>query len=437
MKLRFNGCEVVIGIFEQALSHQLGWLEQEGKLSMYRYFLARRESLLNQEEKRRSLSEFLGDFGFKSLREARQVGKSLAAVTCAALAGNVDVLRQLLEAKCSMSVGMAGLPKLGFVAGLTPLHIAVLQCWRQPWVLQILLEADGDPNTAAKGVPILACCRTARDVETLVDYEADVNGRAWPLQVPVLALASGESVRPEVIAKLLELRADPNPPQRGGLGIKQPLSFLAINAKSHAFALETAKVLLEARSDVNLRCSAGALFYSVEMCSRLLVRVAPSGRVSTLTKYMAEWSMTPLGAASLFAQEEFVELLLAYKGDPTIRNARGKLPLDLAKSVRTRKLLQGHRLEELDLDWQSTDWHVPLEQHAAPQDSRTIMGSQTPSSFLRSSRASASSTPPSRFEQLAVPQDRNMLGSQTPSSILRSSRASGSSTPPSGLLSPS
>ena len=374
----------MIGIFEQALSHQLGWLEQEGKRSMWSYFLARREALLNQHGKRRSLPEFLEDFGFKSLQQAKRAQKCMAPITCAALAGDLDILRQLLEAKCSMTVGMPGLPKLGIVAGLTPLHIVVLQCWRQPCVLQMLMDADGDPNTATKGVPLLACCRTARDVETLVDYEADVNGRAWPLDVPVLSLASGESVRPEVIAKLLELRANPNPPQQGGLGIKQPLSFLAINVKSHAFALETAKVLLEARSDVNLRCSAGALFYSVEICSRLYVRVAPSGRARALMGDIAEWSTTPLGIACMSAQEEFVALLLAYRGDPTIRNARGKTPSDLARSIRIQKLLQGHKLEELDLGWQPKDWHVPLEQHAAPQDSQRIMGSQKPSSFLRS-----------------------------------------------------
>ena len=41
------------------------------------------------------------------------------------------------------------------------MHLAALQGWRHPKVLQVLLEARGDPCLVSAGVPVLACCKTA------------------------------------------------------------------------------------------------------------------------------------------------------------------------------------------------------------------------------------------------------------------------------------
>ena len=114
----------MIEIFEQALSHQVTW---ERDPNMRRYFLARRESLLDKAEKKRTLSEFLQDFGFKSLQQARRASKKvLSPVACAALAGDTQVLRHLLEARCPVDCSIAPLLKVGLVELLTPVPLSEL-----------------------------------------------------------------------------------------------------------------------------------------------------------------------------------------------------------------------------------------------------------------------------------------------------------------------
>ena len=223
---------VVKNIFEQAVSHQLTWLESEGHKDFYRYFLARREIMGGIRPLKRTMREFLEDFGFGSLKKSRKAG--FGPVVCAALAGDAELVKSLLEAQCPMETPLKAMPQVGIVGGLTSLHLTIMQGWRNPSVLELLLQARANPNLPASGVPPLACCRTARDVQLLVDHRADVNGMYWPLKVPVLALASGESTKVEVIAKLLECRASANAPRHGGgLGMNQALSFVSVTANSN------------------------------------------------------------------------------------------------------------------------------------------------------------------------------------------------------------
>ena len=56
-----------------------------------------------------------------------------------------------------------------------------------------------------------------------MDHKADVSGTYWPPLIPVLGLASGESTKPEVIAQLLECRANPKAPHCGGFGMTHDL----------------------------------------------------------------------------------------------------------------------------------------------------------------------------------------------------------------------
>ena len=340
---------VVSDIFDQAVSHQLEWLKNDRQVSLYRYYLARRESLVGKSHVQRTMNEFLEHFGYKSLEIAKR-DSGLGPVCFAALSEDSDLLQVLLEAKCSMDRPLQGIPGLGIAAGLTPLHLAVLQAWRSPRILQVLLEARANPNlTAAAGVPLLACCRTARDVELLVQYRAAVNGKYPPLNVPVLALASGES-KPEVIAKLLECRGSPNCLKAGGgLGGAQPLAFVALSANFHTHALEVADLLLTARADVNFQCQAGGIFRIAELTSRAYLQIAQPR--SLLMLVMAEWSTTPLGFACLYGNSELVEFFLEARADVNAKNARGHVPMDLATSEEIKLLLsqaaEGHQPQQV------------------------------------------------------------------------------------------
>ncbi|CAK9064662.1 unnamed protein product [Durusdinium trenchii] len=328
---------VVKGIFEQAISHQLCFLEGERRMDLFRYFLARREVMTGLRPVRRTMSKFLDDFCYGSLERSQR--SKFGPVIIAALAGDVELLKSLLEARCSMEKRSPAMPAVGIDGNLTPLHLALMQGWRSPKVIEILMEAQADPNLPAIGVPPLACCRTARDVQTLLEYRADVNGHYAPLHVPVLALASGESP-PEVIAKLLQSRASPNAPGRSsGLGMS-PLSFLAITANSNPHALPIAQLLVAATADLNAQVRCGGIFRALELLSRAYLQIATPR--SVLMMAMAEQSTTPLGFACLFDCQQLVNFLLDARADAEVRNSRGHRPIDLVQSQEIAQVLREH-----------------------------------------------------------------------------------------------
>ncbi|CAJ1348818.1 unnamed protein product [Effrenium voratum] len=146
-------------IFEQAVSYKLKSLECQGDMDQYRYFLARREVMTERLPVTRNLKEFLQEFRYGPLRKSR--GASFSPVIPAVLAGDVQLVKTLLEARCPVDKPARAMPEVGIAAGLTAMHLAALQGWRHPKVLQVLLEARGDPCLVSAGVPVLACCKTA------------------------------------------------------------------------------------------------------------------------------------------------------------------------------------------------------------------------------------------------------------------------------------
>ena len=353
----YEGDRIVVkDMFEQAVSYQLSWLEHQGDVDLYRYFLARREIMTERCPVTRKLREFLEEFRYGSLKKSRR--SIFGPVVPAVLAGDVQLVKALLEARCAMDKPLRAMPEVGIEAGLTAMHLAALQGWRHPEVLQVLLEARGDPNLAARGVPLLACCRTAGDVQMLVDHRADVNGAYWPLHVPVLALASGENTKPSVIAQLLRCRASPNPsPHAGGLGLTSALSMVTVNATSNPHALAVAGLLLEARADVNFRGSPGGVFRALELMSRACLHIGKPR--SVLITILAEQSTTPLGFACLLGcTAELVQLYVDAGADVNAKNARGHSPLDLTRSQAVLTIL--HEAIE---PWNPAEWEAPQEFH--------------------------------------------------------------------------
>lgn len=350
---------LVISIFEQALAHRLLWLQMGEHWDLYRYFLARSQTLTGQPLVRRSMSEFIEDFGFKSLELAKKQKGTMGPLLSAALAGDVELVKSLVEAKCQVDpTQLEAMTEMGIVGGLTPLHVVVMHDWRCPGVLETLLQARADANTVAKGIPVLAYCRSATDVEILVKYRADVNKATPPLKVPVLALASGENSKPEVIAKLLECRASPNGPVAGGIRTTHPLSLLSINATSNPYAVEAARLLVKATANVNQQCKASGVFYALEMLNRTYLHFARPR--SNLMLFTAEWSTTPLGFACLFGSAELVKLLLEHRGDLEVKNSRGHTPRQLAKSQDVLEVI--HRFEHVEHAADDDDeWQVDLE----------------------------------------------------------------------------
>eukprot|EP00438_Fugacium_kawagutii_P029089 Skav220677 [mRNA] locus=scaffold384:62953:65724:+ [translate_table: standard] len=317
--------------------------DRAADLSLYRYFLARRENLIGASRPQRTPLEFLQDFGFCSLQRARRC--RFGPMAAAALSGDVDLLKSLLESKCPLNQQLPAMPEVGFPGGLTALHVVVMQA---------------------------------------------------------LSLASGEPTKPEVIAKLLEYRASPEGPQVSGLGTAQPLALLCVNANSNTHANAIAELLLEARADVNQRGSATGLFYGLELANRAYLQVAPgtSGR-SSLMEFIAEWSTTPLGVASMLGRSQLVQRFLDAKGDVNVKNARGHTPLQLARTEQVKQIFQRHLgtadaadgLPQLeDLQWRPEEWEAPTEQPPAIQPSETAAASSPGSTVPRAHRSSPGSS---------------------------------------------
>jgi len=372
---------LVVSIFEQALSHRLLWLQMGEQWDLYRYFLARSQTLTGQALVRRSCSDFLDEFGFKSIELAKKQSSTMGPLLCASLAGDVELVKSLLEAKCQVDgQPLEPMEEVGIVGGLTPLHVVVMHGWRCPGVLETLLQAQADANLVARGIPVLAYCRTATDVEILVKYRADVNLAAPPLKVPVLALASGENTKPEVIAKLLECRASPNGPTSGGIGTTHPVSLLSINARSNPYAIDVANLLMKGGSNINQQCKASGVFYGLEILNRTYLHFAKPR--SNLMIFSAEWSTTPLGFACLFGSGQLVKLLLEQKGDLQVKNSRGHTPKQLAKSREVIEVIETFEAEMDALTWEVPsaapllelkEWNVP-----APSKARETEANKSP-----------------------------------------------------------
>lgn len=87
----------------------------EADLSLYRYFLARRENLIGASRPHRTPLEFLEEFGYQSLRRAERC--RFGPTAAAALSGDVDLLKSLLEACCPLNQRLPAMPEVGGTLG--------------------------------------------------------------------------------------------------------------------------------------------------------------------------------------------------------------------------------------------------------------------------------------------------------------------------------
>ncbi|CAJ1350356.1 unnamed protein product [Effrenium voratum] len=318
-------------IMKKLLKRKLQSLEDSDNLNTLRYFVARYNTLLGKPCPQRTLSSFLADFRFESLKCAKTV-HGMSPMACAVLSGDAALISVLCDAGCDVDRPIETLHDLAVNTTGTPLVLAVSQGWRHEPVLTALLEHGADANAVNDwSYPVLGYCKTARSVELLVQHQADVNKQTAPAFIPPLSLACFNCAAPEVIAMLLKHGAHANPVRRGTAGI-YPLANLAVYASVNPKSLTVADLLLDAKADVNMQYdSSHGIFRVLELVSRIRVMF---GSTSPLAHLMAEWTTTPLGYASFFGNDEMVDFLLKARADPEIPNARGRTPIQLARSQR-------------------------------------------------------------------------------------------------------
>lgn len=336
--------ERIIEITERALSRKLVALELKERWDVHRFYVARKEILLDRPRLRRTTQQFLADFHFDSVESASKLQNGLGPVVCAVICGDesfipffatasgnaVATLNQPTHARIEHTV--IGLwPPLGFALELS---------WRYPDVTRTLLECRADPNYVdSLGFHVMGGCKTIEMVDILVEYSADVNHTTSPAHFPALSLACARCAPPDVIRKLIEIRADVNPESRG-ICSPHPLSNLAVWSSMNPHCVEAARVLLEANSDINMTHEAQGIFHAIELASRAKLLLA--GSSSALVHFYAEWTTTPLGFACFFGGEHLVEFLLQHDADPEIRNARGHTAFQLARGHSVLSVIQAY-----------------------------------------------------------------------------------------------
>ena len=192
---------------------------------------------------------------------------------------------------------------------MTPLIIAA-RSNQSPQMLAMLIElrADVEARVRNTGLSAAALIRSAGQLQVMLDARADLHSSLLPLGLNPLTSIAGFASH-DTVAAMLAARCDPNPPLQGvGCG---PLQAIALFARGKRDAVSKARLLMEARSDLNVRASTSGLVHL--QCQNARLRVALWGfeKCAAKTRFMASLpGITALGMAALVGDEALAELFL-------------------------------------------------------------------------------------------------------------------------------
>lgn len=165
--------EVVMKLGEVAVEHKVQNLLLQGNLRQYRWFLAHRPMMLGQAALTWEPQGFLEHFQFKDLSSAVQDGSSMSALLCATFAGDVNMVRLLVEQKADVNYRTHGLEDLGYTDDLTLLIVA-LRSGQGREMISALLEMACDVNVETKYcVNASTVVRSPEHIELLLAARAD------------------------------------------------------------------------------------------------------------------------------------------------------------------------------------------------------------------------------------------------------------------------
>jgi len=319
----------VVRLGEMAVESKIQHLQAKGPLSHYRFYTALRPSLLCEQRKERSIAAFLRLFHFDSWEEALRDSSGMNAVMCAVFAGDKAMLRLLAEGQADMNVGLQGLGDLGYYDTQTTLMVAT-KSRQDASVLAVLLELRANVNgTSRAGITALYLSRTPEHVKVLLEYRADM---------PHSVLRGAASfASPQTVQALLTARCDATwlDDDTGA----SPLNGLALFGRSNPAAVETARLLLDHRANVNARARPLNSQAWVHRLARAQVAIFGWSNCKKMPRLLASLpGMAPLGCAAMVGHEQLTRLFLDY-GAEQIPNDRGDWPEDLARINHHHNLL--------------------------------------------------------------------------------------------------
>ena len=314
----------VVKLGEMAMASKIQHLRQWGPMSQYRFYLARSPQLLNQKRVTWELWEFLQHFHFPDIESAIKEECGMTGMLCAVLAGDVNIMQQLVERRANPNARVCGLSDIGYYDTQTLLMTAVKSS-QDSNVLSALMSMHADPNAVSRlvGYRVAAAwlAQTPDQIKTLLEYRAQLVG-TQPLN-GVAGRASTETVK-----SFLESRCDPSYlPKEGYL----PLHAVGFFGRANPHACDTVRILLSFRADVNAQTDPqGPLYWD---CVWARVQVSLWGMESSVyqRKMACLPGATPLSVAAMMGDKTLVQLLLDNDAEVEISNHRGDTAEDLAK----------------------------------------------------------------------------------------------------------
>ena len=323
----------VYQIMEEIVDRHIEALWCQGEVTCARLFSARRRALLarlgtetDQEASRmmvaEPMSEFLQRFRFTCPTE--QTADGLGPITCAAIAGNISVLRELVASKADMRArNRKNTPSIFMCKGDTVFMNACMH-GGDPEVLAALLELRADPRPQGVAPPLVYAgdAGNVAAVEYLLDSGlADIEDVDSFGNTPVTNIPGCGSA--ECTLALLKRGANVNPPP-GILGWS-PLVMAIWDG-----SVECCRLLIEHRADVNRRIRGagltGAMMYRTFRLMRPFVSDGSPIKCLTLIE-----GATPLSAASFFGHSDIINLLLSARADPDVQARSGLRAADFAR----------------------------------------------------------------------------------------------------------
>ncbi|CAE6923390.1 warA [Symbiodinium sp. CCMP2456] len=307
-----------VELSQMALEKKIQHLQERGPLSHHRFYTALWLKLHGTQG--RDLQSFLSHFGFDSLQDAARDKASMNALICAVFSGDAGMVRLLAESRADTNHVLTGLTELGYYDSETAL-MAAMKSGQGPEVLTALIEHRADVNKKdGRGLPPLYMSRTPEHVQVLLDNRAEMP--PFVLEGPA---AFGNT---ETVQALLAYRCNPSEDPRAS-----PLHALSLLSRGNGCVLETAKLLLTNRADVNARAARPSDNTMWQYHSaRAQVAVLGFTRCSMMTRLQAiAPGISPLGYAALVGHEQLVRLYLEH-GAESYPNDGGDLPEDLARN---------------------------------------------------------------------------------------------------------
>lgn len=318
----------VHGVMGQILQMHLAALWSNKKLltrarmmtALYCHFMA---GLGNEEQwaftkslTEQGLKAFLARFRFRSWSDADRTG--LSPGHCAAIAGNLEVLKQLVASRANVNAGIRqAAPELLLHKKDSPLHLACMLNGDATFVRQMIeLKADPQLPNARGQIALHAAAGAGRKecVELLLDLKCDIHKMCKRGLSPLhYAAGNGEAGTLEV---LLARGADITGP---GCPFAGSLMVAAILAGS----AECVDLLIENGADVNEPLNPNGAMYSwllrLLRLSRLLLLNRGPLQILTMLD-----GATPLMFASFLGHDDIVALLLEAFADPEALNREGQ-----------------------------------------------------------------------------------------------------------------